>query len=129
MSSASGLSASDRRGEPQSDRWTSLLHLMENEQLYLKPELTQQDVAARLWVSCRTLSRLLHDRSSKNFNGFINNYRVAEARRLLRDPAYRNLTIDAIGTRSGFNSRGVFYRMFKEVVGMSPARYRGKCQE
>ena len=105
-------------------RWQSLLSLMEHDRPYLDTQLMQREIADRLGVSCRTLSRLISQHRSDNFNGFVNEYRLREACRLLRDPRYDRLSVESIATKSGFNSRGVFYRAFKAQIGVSPAVYR-----
>ena len=110
----------------RASRWHELLALMEEEKIYLDPQLLQQHVAERLRVSCRTLTRLLAEHSPYNFNGFVNAYRIREAARLLRDCRKRNLSVAAIGAKAGFNSRGVFYRAFTQQLGESPAAYRAK---
>ncbi|CAH1000835.1 HTH-type transcriptional activator RhaS [Neolewinella maritima] len=105
-------------------RWQQLITLMERERPYLDTQLMQQEIADRLSVSCRTLSRLIGEQSYHNFNGLVNDYRLREAKRLLRDPQYASQSVDAIATLAGFNSRGTFYRAFKQSEGRSPAAYR-----
>lgn len=109
---------------PADANYTQLLHLMEEERIYLNTDLLQRDVAKQLGVSSRTLSRVLRRSANTNFNGFINRYRIREARRLLTDPEFAHLTTEAIGTQAGFNSRVTFYRAFREETGRSPAKYR-----
>ena len=117
------------RGPTKQHRWQQLRDLMTLERPYLNTQLMQDDIALRLGISSRTLSRLLHRHSENNFNGFVNAYRLAEAERMICDRQYTNLTIEAIATRCGFNSRGVFYRAFRDRRGMSPLEYRAQCTE
>ncbi len=116
--------STDQNTSAPQDNWNLLLYLMEREQPYLDPFLMQEDVADRLTLSTRTLSRLLSERTDHNFCTFINAYRLEEALRLLRDGRLRHLSIVHIARQSGFNSSGTFYRTFREVAGMSPATYR-----
>ena len=119
------MTSSSVQGQSIPDaHWNRLLQLMERERLYLDPLLMQHTVSDYLSLSNRTLCRIIHDYSNHNFCGFINEYRLEEARRLLRDGRLEHLSIVAISRRSGFNSSGVFYRTFRESAGMSPAAYR-----
>ena len=97
---------------------------MREERPYLNCDLVQRDITEKLHISNRTLSRLLSEQSGQNFNAFVNEYRVAEARRLMRDPKLDHLSLEALASRAGFNSRAVFYRCFKGLEAVSPARYR-----
>jgi AraC-like DNA-binding protein len=97
---------------------------MRRERLYLNGGLLQQQIADRLGISSRTLSRLIYRHTRSNFSRFVNAYRLQEALRLLAQPQYRHLSIEQIGQKAGFNSRGVFHRVFREETGSSPAEYR-----
>ena len=109
---------------PADAHWSRLLQLMDKEKPFLNPLLMQEDISACLSLSNRTLCRILHDHSNHNFCGFINEYRLEEARRLLRDTRLCHLSVATISRRSGFNSPGAFYRTFRDAAGMSPANYR-----
>lgn len=97
---------------------------MQQDKPYLDSKLVQRDIADKLHVSNRTLSRLLSEKANLNFNAYINEYRVREARRLMQDRSLRHLSLESLAQRAGFNSRAVFYRCFKTAENLSPARYR-----
>ncbi|MCB1318761.1 MAG: helix-turn-helix domain-containing protein, partial [Leptospiraceae bacterium] len=59
-----------------------------------------------------------------NFYAYVNDYRVAEACRLLRSPDYRDHPVARIGMECGFVSRSVFYEVFRKKLGTTPAAYR-----
>ncbi|MDJ1499380.1 helix-turn-helix domain-containing protein [Xanthocytophaga agilis] len=100
-----------------------LTHLMENEKLYLRQELTIQDLAERTGISRHQLSQLINERLEKNFYDFVNEYRVKEAQRMLVDPKYKHLTTLAISGEAGFNSKATFNAVFKKITGQTPSEY------
>ena len=53
----------------------------------------------------------------KNFNDFINEYRIREVTRKMQDPAYDSVTLLGIAFDSGFNSKTTFNRTFREMTG------------
>ena len=59
-----------------------------------------------------------------NFNRFINELRVEEARNLLVNPKNDHLTIEGIGYQAGFKSKTVFNTFFKSTVGITPSVYK-----
>lgn len=88
--------------------------------------LTVAAAAKRLGVSPAGLSRALNRHAGRSFAEHLARLRVAEAERLLRDPALAHLSVEAIGTRSGFGSRSGFFADFRRATGSSPADYRAR---
>ena len=71
------------------------------------------------------LSPLIKQIYDKNFNALINEYRIREACRRLKDfENYGQLTIEAIALGLGFKSRPNFVTNFKRIVGLSPSEYQ-----
>lgn len=84
-------------------------------------KLTLQSVADSCYVSQWHLSKLLGKHIGKNFYDILNEVRVAEAKRLLKDPGLR---IGTIGEAVGYTDSAHFARTFKKLTGMSAAEYR-----
>jgi AraC-like DNA-binding protein/uncharacterized membrane protein YiaA len=101
-----------------------LLHLMETEKPYLDSELNLIKLAEKMSVSPHQLSYAINNGFHENFFQFINKYKVKKAEELLRDPAYDNYTIVAIGFDSGFNSKTAFNTTFKKITSYTPTEYR-----
>lgn len=91
---------------------------------YQDPELSLTLLAEKLGLTTHELSRIINTALKKNFNDFINEYRVAEVTKKMRDPAYDHLTLMGIAYNSGFNSQSTFHRTFKELTGKTPAEYK-----
>lgn len=95
--------------------------LMQHEKIYLNPNLKSQEVASRLDLSVHQFSNLLNEHAGKRFSEIINEYRIAFSKELLRSNT--NLTLEAIGNESGFNSKTSFYTAFRKLVGQTPAQF------
>ncbi|MEM7084925.1 MAG: helix-turn-helix domain-containing protein [Bacteroidota bacterium] len=95
--------------------------LMEG-QMYKNPSLKSSDLAELLNISTHQFSQLLNDNLGKNFSVFINEYRIEEAKQLIRSNT--RYSLDAIGNESGFNSKSTFFTTFKRMVGITPATYK-----
>jgi AraC-like DNA-binding protein len=100
-----------------------LKHAMENEKLYLDPQLNLAKVSARTGIPAKTISSILNQTQQTNFNDFVNTYRVKEVSQRMIDPAFSHYTISGMAFDSGFNSQATFQRAFKNIVGMSPREY------
>lgn len=91
---------------------------------YLDSDLTLPKLAENLDVSTHHLSQVINEMHGKNFFNFINKYRVAEVKRKIEDPKYKNYSLLGIAYESGFNSKSAFNRVFKNLTGKTPSQYR-----
>ena len=91
---------------------------------FKNPDLTLKWLSTKLHVSTQVLSMVINQKSQKNFNNFINAYRVEEAIRLFGLPNYDNLNISAIAHEAGFNSISSFNSAFKKQTDKTPQAYR-----
>jgi len=60
----------------------------------------------------------------RNFAGFLNFYRIADAKAALADPSQADVSILTIALDAGFNSLGPFNRAFKAETGVTPSEFR-----
>ena len=109
--------------EAAADYKTKLQQLIETEKPYLNPDVSLRSLADELDIHPNQLSWLLNDGFGKNFNEFINHYRVEEFKRLAKLPENTNLTIMAIAYDCGFNSKTVFNSYFKKETGLTPKAF------
>jgi ligand-binding sensor domain-containing protein/AraC-like DNA-binding protein len=103
-----------------------LLHLMDEERLFLDPDLTLNKLSLRLRVHYNHLSRIINERFCLSYNDFINKYRIDEARKRLAASEEKESTILDIAYSTGFYSKSVFNAAFKKFTGMTPTEYRKK---
>jgi len=103
---------------------TRVLEAMELEKIYQEPELTLQDLSARLKIPSHQVSLAINDGMKKSFYDLVNGYRVEEAKRLLLNPKNRDYTILSVGFEAGFNSKTTFNTVFKKYTGSTPTHFR-----
>jgi AraC-like DNA-binding protein len=102
-----------------------LERLMTVERAYRREGLTIGSLAAELGVPEYRLRQLINEGlGHRNFNSFVNGYRLAEARAALADPVQANVPILTIALDTGFQSLAPFNRAFKMTAGMTPTEYR-----
>jgi AraC-like DNA-binding protein len=103
----------------------ALERLMAVERAYRQDGLTIGALAQRLDLPEYRLRRLINQALGyRNFNSFVNYYRIAEAKTALADPTQAAVPILTIALDAGFSSLGPFNRTFKAETGMTPSEFR-----
>lgn len=100
-----------------------LQKLLDTAKPYLDPDLSLRSLAHELNLNANQLSWLLNEGFGKNFNEFINHYRVEEFKVLAKKPKNAKLTIMGIAYECGFNSKTVFNTYFKKETGLTPKQF------
>ena len=101
-----------------------LATLMELKKPFLNPELKLDDLAQMLGVSRHHASQVINQHFHKGFFDFVNEYRIAEAKKILvKDRSAGELNIIEVLFAVGFNNKTSFYKAFKKFVGTSPMTY------
>jgi len=101
-----------------------LLYLFENEKIYILPDLRITDISEKLYTNRTYVSKLINEEFQMNFNEFVNNYRVQEAKELLKKESPKTFTLEMVAEKSGFGSFNSFTRVFKATTGTTPGKYR-----
>ena len=99
--------------------------LMEEERIYRREGFGVAALVAALDVPEYRLRRLINQRLGyRNFNVFLNNHRIEEAKAALSDPTQAEVPVITIAMDAGFQSLGPFNRAFKATTGVTPTEYR-----
>lgn len=101
-----------------------LQNLMETEKPFLDSQLTLSNLAKQLGVNTTVLSHVVNSGFDKNFNDFVNEFRIAEVKNKLQNGAAGNSNLLGIAFDSGFNSKATFNRAFKKFTGVSPKEFQ-----
>jgi len=99
--------------------------LIEEKKIYRTEGLTIRELAEMLDEQEYKVRRLINgELGYRNFNDFLNNYRVKEACEILNDPTQNRKTILEIAYGLGYQSIGPFNKAFKELKQTTPTAYR-----
>lgn len=87
---------------------------------FLNPNLSLKELGGNIDLHPNKLSWLLNTEFNKNFNDFINYFRLNHFKTIALDPKNSHLTILGLAYDSGFNSKSVFNTYFKKAEGITP---------
>jgi AraC-like DNA-binding protein len=103
----------------------ALRRLMEHDRAYREEGLSIGGLAAKIGLPEHGLRRLINRRLGyRNFNAFLNSYRLDDVMAALADPAQEAVPILTIAMDAGFQSLGPFNRAFKARTGTTPSEFR-----
>ncbi|WP_139957973.1 tetratricopeptide repeat protein [Flavicella sediminum] len=100
-----------------------LLNYLLEDRAFLNADLSLRELANNIEMHPNNLSWLLNNFFGKNYNEFINAYRVEEFKRKVKEPKNADLTIEGLAYESGFNSKTVFNSYFKKETGLTPKQF------
>lgn len=103
-----------------------LIGLMENGHEFRNPELRLDNVVRALNTNRTYLSSIIREDFGENFIGFVNGYRIDEAKELLANGG-ASLQMTEIAEQVGFKSISSFNTFFKRETSMSPTQFRKKA--
>ena len=102
-----------------------LQQLMTVQRAYRREGLTIGSLSAELGVQEYRLRQLINEGLGyRNFNAFLNHYRLEDARGALADPAQKQVPVLTIAMDAGFQSIGPFNRAFKAATNLTPTEFR-----
>ena len=101
-------------GEEEENKkiFQELNQIVIQDQLYLSPELSREDLARIVHLNNARFARMIRECTGTNFNGYINELRINYAIKLLK--MHPNYTIRAIADESGFNSTPILYNLLRK---------------
>lgn len=110
---------------PEARQAHELLDAMHRRQLHRRTGLTIGQLAEEMKLPEYRLRQCINQELGfRNFNAFLNRFRLDEVAARLADPAQAEVPITAIALEAGYASLGPFNRAFRDTFGVTPSEYR-----
>lgn len=102
--------------------------IVQDEQLFKDPEMNRDLLATRLNTNYTYLIEAIRKyEDGATVSDFLNRYRLQYAAQLLNEN--NTSIVSSVSTLSGFKSYSTFYRLFRNIYGLSPSEYQVLAQE
>ena len=98
--------------------------LIVGDKLYLESDLSLSKLSALIGQSTQKTSSVINQHAKRNFNDFINYYRIQDAKKILSSTESEKFTISSIAFDTGFSSLSSFNSAFKKFEDITPSSYR-----
>ena len=104
--------------------FSEISKLIMNEKLYLESDLSLSKLGKLIGQSTQKTSSVINQYAKRNFNDFINYYRIQDAKKMLSNTENAKFTISSIAFDTGFSSLSSFNSAFKKFEGKTPSSFR-----
>ena len=94
--------------------------VMQEQQLFKKPELTLSALSASIGTKPYLVSKTLSIVFDKKFSDYINELRFESLKKALLNPDNNKYTLLSLAFDAGFNSKSSFNRAVLKITGKSP---------
>ncbi|HNP17223.1 MAG TPA: ABC transporter permease [Fulvivirga sp.] len=91
---------------------------------YLESTVSLSSLAKELHTTTHHLSQVINESKRMSFQELISQYRIREAKRILRDPSHQQAKIETIALMVGYYSKSSFNTAFKKYTGLTPKEYK-----
>ncbi len=98
-----------------------ILEFVKTKKAYKDSKLNRYIISDATGLNTNLISKIINSAFGKNLNVWINDFRIDEAKILLKETS---LSIKEIYFEVGFNSKSAFNNSFKKKVGQTPSEYR-----
>jgi AraC-like DNA-binding protein len=100
---------------------SQLEKIMSEEQLYLNPEISLDEIATKLESNRTYLSKAINQVYNTNFISYLNDLRIKDSIRIISQKESARFSIEGIAKEVGFNNRITFISAFKKYTGVTPS--------
>jgi len=98
-------------------------------QPFLKHKYSLRHLSEDICLPLHHLSAFINRYYQKNFNDFINEYRVHYCKIKIVNDEWKVKKLEAIADESGFSNRNTFTSAFRKVTGLKPSEYLKEIKE
>jgi AraC-like DNA-binding protein len=114
---------SEKMDEPFSDMAKQIMDYLQKQKPFLEADFSIDDLSHALNIQRHHLYYCMNKVMKVKFTELKRKLRIEHAKQLLKEGKNKTLSIEGIGSQSGFSSRSNFFSTFKSEVGMTPTEY------
>ncbi|SHJ09427.1 helix-turn-helix domain-containing protein [Aquimarina spongiae] len=100
-----------------------IVNLFEIDKIHLNDNLNLKIFSESVSLPSNYVSEIINQKFNCSFKKLVNQYRLKEAKEIIKRDKDNKLKLIEIAYDSGFNNKVSFYRVFKEFEGIAPSEY------
>jgi len=99
-------------------------HYFDNGRLYKDPLLTLESCAKTFNITKKELMDYFKLTNKGSFKDFVNSFRIEEIKQLIDNEEFGHYNIVGLAKECGFKSKSTFFRVFKDIEGITPNEFK-----
>ncbi len=103
-----------------------LINFMDQSEEWKDKELSVAKLSVLTNIPKHHITQVLNENLQKNFYVFVNEFRIEQAKKMIKSQEYNSWSLVAVADECGFNSKTAFNNFFKKSTGMTPSEFRQK---
>ena len=119
VTSENAKTSADDSFEKSTD-FARIIAYIETEKPYVKTQFSLHDISQALNIPHNRVTNFFNKQLKVPFPTYRNKLRIEHATNLLRSGTHLTTSIEGIAEMSGFKSKSIFYKTFKEEYGTTP---------
>lgn len=104
-------------------------YYFKEENLFKDPDINIDSCARKFEITRKELIDYLNFNNKGVFKDVVNSYRVAEIKRVLKNNELTQYDLVGLANECGFNSKSTFFRVFKQLEGVTPNEYKKSLEQ
>ena len=100
-----------------------IINSLEKDQIFKREDLNLNTFSKYINLNPTYVSELINQRFNCSFKKLINQYRIEESKKIMKETKKSEVKLIDIAFEVGFNNKVSFYRSFKEFENTSPSEY------
>lgn len=101
----------------------NLLKLLNEDKIFLDNNLNLEALSKMLNTTRHNTSQVINEHFKMSFSELMNQYRIEEAAKILRQDEFNSLSIIQVAYDVGFNNKVSFNKSFKKQLSITPTQY------
>lgn len=93
-----------------------------NDKEYIKHDISIEKLGKKLGINRTYISNYINDTYKSNFNTWIHNMRISEAKRIIKENP--DISMGQVAIMTGYNDQAHFSKQFKIISGISPVKWK-----
>lgn len=112
----------NKRTAKDSEKIKNLVNEWVENKKYLQNEIGIERLSVELGINRTYISNFINDTYHSNFNTWIHQMRIADAKQMIIDNP--GITMGQISIMTGYTDQAHFSKLFKDITGMSPMKWK-----
>lgn len=102
--------------------------IIEIEKRFKNPRFNLRMLSSEIGVGHRELAEYFNEDLSISFNDYLYQKKIEEFKNLIDSEMENTYSLEGMAQLAGFKSKATFYRVFKKMEGITPAKYKERLK-